>query len=419
MESAEICVIGAGASGMMAAITAARNGADVLLLERNDRVGKKILATGNGKCNFSHAQIEASDYYGSFAEDIDLFLERFGVEAVKNFFEEAGMLWKDKNGYLYPYSEQAATVLDTLRFRLASSKVRVLSQCCIDDINVNHTSERERFVLQSKGKKIAACKRLIIATGGKASPTTGSDGMGYAFADALHLDYRKPVPALTKFVCSDRCCKELAGVRCEAAIYLYSKEKLLAKEYGEIQFTEYGLSGIPVFQISRIVSQRISDARDSFVCKIDLFPQLSEEELYTYLMNKMRNCIASHETGEVFLAGLMQKKIAGYFGKTFGIRYDQTMTKKDLDKLSNFVKLCKAFEFHISDVKGFDQAQVTAGGILRQALTDDLEAKNCKGLFITGELLDIDGKCGGYNLQWAWTSGAIAGRAAANMENGN
>lgn len=419
MESAKICVIGAGASGMMAAITAAKLGADVLLVEKNERVGKKILATGNGKCNFSHVTIQNSDYYGSFAEYAEDFLSRFGTEALLRFFEKEGMLWKDKNGYLYPYSEQAATVLDTFRYLLVSSKVRVLNSVCIDRVEVKKQGNENGFLLYAKGEKVVSAKQLIIATGGMASPSTGSDGSGYKFADMLHIDYVKPAPALTKLVCSDKFCKELAGVRSEADISLFCNQKLIAKESGEIQFTEYGLSGIPVFQFSRLVSQAIKDKKNQFVCRIDLFQQFSEKELFDYLSAKMKKCINEHMTGEVFLNGLVNKKIAGYIGKVLQIRYDDVLKNRDLDKISELVKIGKAFEFHVIDVKGFDQAQVTAGGIHRNAVTDDLEAQNTPGLYFVGELLDIDGKCGGYNLQWAFTSGVIAGRAAAKMEMGN
>lgn len=417
METAKVCVIGAGASGMMAAITAAKCGADVLLVERNERVGKKLLATGNGKCNFSHRTIDKNDYYGSFAASAQDFLNRFGVDDLLAFFEQAGMLWKDKNGYLYPYSEQASTVLDTFRYLLASAKVRILNGIYIDQVQVEENGKR--FFLYAQGKKHVSSEKLIIATGGMAAPSTGSDGSGYRFADALHIDYVKPVPALTKFVCSDRFCKELAGVRSEAQITLYCNQKTIAKEYGEIQFTDYGLSGIPIFQLSRLVSATLVDKRKKFSCKIDLFPQLSEKELFDFYYQKMEKCIIEHMTGEVFLNGLMHKKIAGCLGKMLQIRYDQLLTKKDLEKLEAFVKMSKAFEFHVTDVKGFDQAQVSAGGVTRESVTDDLEAKKIQGLYFVGELLDMDGKCGGYNLQWAFTSGVIAGRAAAMTEIGN
>ena len=413
MKTVEIAIIGAGASGMMAALMADTYHKSVLLIERNDRVGKKLLATGNGKCNFSHKNISKEDYYGTLAESFDTWFDQYGVQDVLSFFASAGMVYKDKNGYLYPYSEQAATVLDTLRYKLLSSEVQLLTENCIEEVVVKEDNDGYKFRLYMDKQPIVRCKKLIIATGGMASPVTGSDGAGYKFAKQLHIPYIKPVPALTKFVCSDAFCKELAGVRSEVFVSLYMGEQKLADEKGEVQFTEYGLSGIPIFQISRMVSRQLSETAQKFSCHVDFFPQYSVNELEDILLHKLEACMKGKLTVEAFLSGLMHKKIAGLLGKEMKLRYQDPVTEAMKRKLHDFAVLCKDFVFHIKDVKGFDQAQVTAGGIGLAEITDRLESKRVEGLFFAGELLDMDGKCGGYNLQWAWTSGAIAGRAAA------
>lgn len=413
MKTVEIAIVGAGASGMMAALMADRYNKSVLLIERNDRVGKKLLATGNGKCNFSHQNISKEDYYGTLAEAFDIWFNQYGVQDVLSFFVSAGMVWKEKNGYLYPYSEQAATVLDTLRYRLLSSGVQLLTETCIDEVVMEEDGNGYKFRLLVNKKPVVRCKKLILATGGMASPTTGSDGTGYELARQLHIPYIKPVPALTKLVCSDSYCKELAGVRSEAYISLYLGEQKLADEKGEVQFTEYGLSGIPIFQISRIVSANLPSSGQEHTCHVDFFPKYTVSQLEEILQNKMEACMKGGLTVEAFLSGLMHKKVAGLLGKQMKLRYQDPVNEAMKAKLQGLAALCKDFVFHIKDVKGFDQAQVTAGGIGMAEVTEHLESKRVEGLFFAGELLDMDGKCGGYNLQWAWTSGAIVGRAAA------
>ena len=413
MRTADIAIVGAGASGIMAALMAEQYNKSVLLIERNDRVGKKLLATGNGKCNFSHQNISKEDYYGTLAEAFDTWFDQYGVQDVLSFFASAGMVWKDKNGYLYPYSEQAATVLDTLRYRLMAGSVQLLTETCIDSVIAEEVKNGYRFRLFMGRQPVAQCKKLILATGGMAAPTTGSDGLGYKLAGQLHIPYIKPVPALTKFVCTDTFCKELAGVRSEATVSLFRGEEKVAEEKGEVQFTDYGLSGIPIFQISRIVSADLPNSRQEYTCHVDFFPQYKAEQLEELLGKKMEACIRGGLTVEAFLSGLMHKKVAGLLGKKLNLHYQDPVNTALQKKLHALAALCKELTFHIKDVKGFDQAQVTAGGIGLSEVTLQLESRTVEGLYFAGELLDMDGKCGGYNLQWAWTSGAIAGRAAA------
>jgi len=403
----DIAIIGAGPSGMMAAITARRNGGHPVLIEANDRVGKKILSTGNGKCNLSHYDIDETFYHGSGKEHINALLNNFNTADTIQFFKSIGMLCRDRDGYIYPYSEQASTVLDVLRFSIADYEIPVILNSRIQNISYKDNS----YVLTRVGQGELRARKVILATGGYAAPKTGSDGVGLSIANSLGINVTKCVPALVKLKSSSSLCKSLDGVRAKGNICLVSDcAKEADKIYGEIQFTKDGLSGIPIFNISRSVGYLLSNHKPVSI-RVDLFPDITKEELCELICNK-QNTYIKPVNADILLTGLVNKKLVYAVLKQCKINPESTkkITKQDILALASTFK---NLTFEIIDIYGYEQAQVTAGGIDFTEINDNLMSHKYAGLYFAGEICDIDGECGGYNLQWAWTSGYIAGKAAA------
>lgn len=389
---------------MMAAIAAARAGAQVVLFEQNDRVGKKILSTGNGKCNFSNRQLSASCYYGEDKEKLLAVLERFGTEEAVAFFEQAGMLTKEKNGYLYPASEQAATVLDILRMQLQESKVQVLTESRVTGI----CRDKDLLWVEA-GKRRQAFDRVILSCGGKAAPKTGSDGNGYGLARSLGHTLIPTVPALVQLKCREEL-KAVAGVRLEAVVRLFIDGREAARERGELQLTEYGISGIVVFQLSRLAAYGLSQQKKVQVY-IDCLPDFTKEAYQRFTASRQKekpDC-----TAEAFFTGMLNKKVMLYFCRLAGIKAGESWKQADPKNLEKVFSLCRCFPLTVSGTNSFDNAQVTAGGIPLSEVNNQLESLLAEGVYFAGEMLDVDGKCGGYNLQWAWASGYVAGTSAA------
>ena len=404
----KIAVIGGGAAGMMAAIQAAQAGACVDLYERNDRVGKKLPATGNGRCNFSNRVMNRDAYYGSAVSFYEKLYRQFGVAETIDFFSQRGMLIKDRDGYLYPLSGQASTVLDILRFSLAEYGVRV------------HTEHKAAALLreQKTGVFSVVCQEdakrsygaVILACGGMAAPKTGSDGNGYELAKAFGHHVVKVVPALVQLRCTGDFWKSVAGVRIEAGLTLLIGRKKRAFVRGELQLTEYGISGIPVFQFSREAAYALSNGQQVSV-EIDFLPDMDPLEERRFWERRFR--LLGERPLEQFLTGLSNKKINQLIIRQAGCRPVDTAGTLPGAKKEKLAALYRHFMTVVCKTNGFDQAQVSAGGIPAGELTNRLESKLVPRLFFAGEMIDMDGICGGYNLQWAWTSGAAAGRAAA------
>ena len=405
--SKKIAVIGAGASGMTAAIRAARMGAQVSVYERNDRVGKKILSTGNGKCNFSNEKMSAEFYRGSGVMLVEPIFQTFGVGDTKAFFTELGMRIKDRDGYLYPASGQASTVLDVLRYELKRLPVNIHTDQRATELNAGSNGIA---VVTEDGIK-EKYDAVVLACGGKAAPKTGSDGQGFVFAERLGHHIVPVVPALTALRCSEDFYKQVAGVRCDANLTLYIDGQPVRSDTGELQWTDYGISGIPVFQISRDAAYGMLEHRNVTV-KIDLMPDFTEDDSYS-LFWKERWERQGRQTMEQFVTGLVNKKIGLLFLKLAGIRENERAAEVSPARREKFQKLYRSLTVSVCGTNAFDQAQVCAGGVDCYEVTDTLESRIAPGVFFAGEILDIDGICGGYNLQWAWSSGTVAGRAAA------
>lgn len=405
----KLAVIGGGAAGMMAAITAAREGAAVFLYEKNDRVGKKLLVTGNGKCNFSNRDLRMDCYHGEDRERAWQILSAFDTEAAVAFFEAAGMMVRDKNGYLYPASGQASTVPDILRLLLQKEAVAVHTG------NPVLHMERERngriWVVSQSGRQIY--DRVIIACGGKAAPKTGSNGDGYRLAALAGHTLVPVVPALGQLHCSEGYLKACAGVRTEARLTLVENRKPVAAESGELQFTERGISGIVVFQLSRLAAYGLMHKK-TMEMYIDCLPGYSAEEYAAFI--KQRKAGSSAETVEEFFTGMLNKKLMLLFIRLAGMKPSDAYKSVTEEKIDAVFSLCKRLVLTISGYSTFEQAQVCAGGIPLREVSAQLQSIFWKNLYMAGEMLDVDGICGGYNLQWAWASGYVAGKNAAKGE---
>lgn len=383
----DVAVVGGGASGIMAAIFAARSGRNVCILEKNPRIGKKILATGNGRCNFTNINAKAENYNSEF---VGSAFECFSPKDAISFFEELGLLSKEEaEGRVYPLSGQATAVLDVLRLELERLSVKVITEFDVQNIE----KSKDGFVIFSKKEKVQA-EKVIVATGGMASPKSGSDGKGYELLKAFGHHTTKLVPSLVQLKTE----KSVGGVRA------YGKVTTVLGRYdiGEIQFNNYGISGIPVFGLAKHVKK----GEPVF---LDLLPDYTEDEVVSILKKR------PNQTMETYLIGILNKALAHFFLKECGISpLSRTSDTLKNDEIIKIAKKIKNWRFDVTGTMPWDNAQVTSGGIeLSEIDPCTMESKLVKNLYITGEVADIDGPCGGYNLQWAWASGKLAGSEAS------
>lgn len=403
MKMNNIAIIGAGASGMMAAISAARSGANVTLFEANDRVGKKILVTGNGRCNLSNVDMNAKYYYSDDLRFVTKTLERFSTDETVQFFKSIGVLSKEKNGGLYPVTESAATVLDALRFSLERYQIKV---CC--DHSVNKIKKiNQQFKIDEYEELF---DRVIVSTGLFAGKNTKQAKYGMNFANELKLQVKKPLPSLVQLYCKGEYFKQLAGVRTTAKISAHANDELIKSDLGELQLTNYGLSGIPTFQLSSEVSRALEEKKNVSI-RIDFLPWIENEEILSFIKN--RKVLMPEASFEEFTNGILHKKIIMVAIKTKNLKLDQKISSCAEKKIIALFNLLKNWEIEVIKTNTFEHAQVCTGGILTSELTPFFELKKMNHVYVIGELINVDGMCGGYNLQWAWSSGAIAGSHAA------
>lgn len=415
-------IVGGGAAGMMAAVTAAGLGAKVVLFEKNDRLGKKILSTGNGKCNLGNEKLDAGEYYTESPDFLRKCLERFGTRNTVDFFQGIGLMIKSKNGGLYPVCEQASAVLDVLRHAVRAAGVEVAAGCGVEKIEKDRKTGR--FRIRGNGD-IFTFDRIILACGGKAAPKTGSDGSGYILAGQLGHSLVPVVPALVQLRCGEEYFRSVSGVRADAELSVLRGGKCAARERGELQLTDYGISGIPVFQLSRVVNRMLAERPagagtgaaggssapgKSVEIAIDLLPDYSRED-FEALINRRKHL--RQRSVEEFFTGMLHKKLMMLFIKLAGLKPAESIDTADEEKVMRVYRLCRDWRVHVTGNNGYDNAQVCAGGVPLWEVTEELESRKTPGAYFAGELLDVDGRCGGYNLQWAWCSGYLAGRGAA------
>lgn len=400
----DVIIIGAGASGLMAAAAAASKGARVALLEHKDDIGKKILATGNGRCNFTNTDMSVNKFHGSKAL-IKNGLSQFNYSDTVRFFKELGIPAYDNAGYIYPNSRQAASVVAAFRMELMRLHVDVKTGINITDIKP--ADDRTGYCIQTD-KGSFKSKRLIIACGLTASPKLGSDGSLFRQIEALGHHIQKPLPALCGFSCDGLNFKKITGVRCDATVASVIDGQMTEQNTGELQLADYGISGIPVFQISSLMSRALDKGQRVEVI-IDFLPAFSDDELNGYIKDRSITTTDNRSLNEM-LNGLLNNKLLLELIHKSGVSPDKKGRLLTDDDCKSLTRSIKHTAVSVKKPRGLEFAQVCAGGIYTKEIdVRTLESKIHPGLYFCGELLDVDGICGGYNLQWAWTSGYIAG----------
>lgn len=398
--SRSVIIVGGGASGLAAAITAAEQGAFVTLLERLPRVGKKLLLTGNGKCNLGNRHSDFTHYHGTLPQAKQI-LSGFDSEI---WFRQFGLLTRtDSEGRMYPMSGTATSVLDALRFAAEQKGVRILC-----DRQVTAITQKKNKWQVTAGNSFFSADALILASGGSAAPNCGTDGnllpmlrkMGYAIAE--------PRPALCPVLTAPAMVRALKGLRVRADVSAICGERILKTESGEVQFTEQALSGICIFNLSRLAAIH----GERMQISLNLLPSFSDADTAALLAEliEQRSSLPASD----LLTGLFPKRVGEMLLRKAGGNLNASASQISPDTQKKLLILLHDLRFPVEGTASFAQAQVTAGGISGQCVTKTLESKLHRGIWFCGELLDLDGDCGGYNLTWCWASGVTAGKAAAN-----
>lgn len=404
----ELIVIGGGASGVAAAINAKDMGLDVAIVEAKDRICKKLLVTGNGRCNITNNKINPCRYHSENASFVKETLEAFTLNDTINFFKSLGLpLITLEEGKMYPMSLQASSVIDILRLALEERDIPVYLNSKINNIK----KLKNGFNLETSDNRVFNCKKIILSTGGKSAVSTGSDGSGYTLSKALGHSIVKQLPALIQLKLDNKNLKALAGVKFNGYASIFIKDKLIKTEFGEILFTDYGISGPPILQLSRTASSYLNKN-----CKVsltvDMLPYIKKEHIKEFLENHWAQF--SYRSVYNSLIGIIHKKIISTLLKEASVAdihkpsYQLTWNEKEC-----IISLLKSWTFNVSGTNSFDSAQVTCGGInTLEVNSSTLESKIVPNLYFCGEVLDVDGDCGGFNLQWAWSSAFIASKSA-------
>lgn len=403
----KVLIVGGGAAGMMAAISAKINGAEVVVLERNNRVGKKILATGNGRCNYTNINLSIDNYHGKNPKFAYSCLSKFGVAETLDFFERLGITPAiEEKGKVFPLSFQSSSVLDVLRFELEDLGVELLTDVFVIGIN---KGEKFELILED-GRKVYGDK-VILATGGCAAPNTGSDGNGYTLAKSMGHSIVEVFPGLVQLKLEGDIFKQVDGVKFVGTAGLYVGNELIKEDRGDILFTNYGISGPPILQLSRTALEYLNNNK-AIELKVSIIDRKTEKELFDYLIYRFG--FMAKKTIEKGLIGLINKRLILPILKEVNIDKNKQIAYLSNEEVRRLANILTDWRFNISGSKSFKDAQVTAGGINTDEIdSSTMESKLIEGLYFAGEIVDIDGDCGGFNLQWAWSSGYIAGENAS------
>ena len=405
----EVLVIGGGASGMMAAISAASMGAYVTVYEKEEVPGRKLLRTGNGRCNLGNKELR-TDYYHSYDNElIDNFFAKFDEDDTIRTFRSLGLIIKDIGGYFYPFCEQAAVVRDVLKDNMLSYDIKLHTDTVVTKIE---KIRADKFLVTTKDNS-KEFDRVILACGSYAGldkkDRIPGEYDGYSLAYSLGHTIIPVKPALTGLKTSDDIVKIASGVRCEALITLTKDGSYVGSEYGELQIADYGLSGIPVLQLSHYVG---ADPEGNYELKIDFMPGMNEDDYISLMQGRMLQYQGMSVSQ--FLLGTINMKLIELLLKYSELDPEDKICDETEDKVITLVGLIRCFTVKIKGTRDYTHAQVCSGGVPLREIDDNCASVKTPGLYICGEMLDVDGACGGYNLQWAWTSGYIAGRAAAS-----
>ena len=394
-----VAIIGGGASGMAAALAAAENEKNqVILLERQARVGRKLQATGNGRCNLSNIHAVDRGYHGQSPEFVNNAISAFTPADTLRWFEGLGLFTvTEESGKVYPYSDQANSVVDVLRLALVKENITLKTGYEVTKIQ----KTAEGFQL-TNGEEPITCDKLIVACGGLAGSKLGGTMSGYKLLAKLGHRCTKLHPSLVQIKSSWPELPSLKGVRANCCVEILHNGEVYAKSIGELQLTEHGISGPVVFEISRDVCAE----RGKWTGKLDFLPNLPAEVLEKELQRRRNTNLPMEE----LLTGILHNRLGRVLTKTAGIKGKQYASQISNAELAEVVACVKSLEITLTEPLGMDSAQVTAGGVLTDGFDPNtMESKSVPGLYACGEVLDIDGDCGGYNLQWAWSSGRCAG----------
>ncbi len=397
--SKTVAIVGAGASGLVAAIVAAKRGARVKVYEKNSKIGKKILATGNGRCNVTNQTIKTSNYHGSNPKFVNIAIDRFNTQVCKNFFSEIGIeLVEGQEGRLYPKSLHSSSVVNLLTYECEMLGVEFFLDTKVEAIE----ADIRGFALHVGDGKLFSSS-VLIATGGLAMPTLGASASGYEFAKSFGHTVVSTFASLVQLECNENL-KEISGVKIQGNIEVLSDKRAVASAQGDILFTNYGLSGSAILDVSRAVGKLLQNA-DEVDINIDLFSEYSKEQLKTILSKRAKN--SNSKSLSLWLDGFINPKLAKFLAKKTDIKNADDLNTKEIVRL---VYMLKNFKLKAVGTRGFKSAEVTAGGVNTDEVNPKtFESKLQSGLYFSGEVLDIDADCGGYNLHWAWASGYSVG----------
>ena len=423
MNGKHVIIIGAGASGLAAACAAAEAGARGTVRVKNHVPGRKILSTGAGKCNLTNAHVTSVRYHGGTAEFVNKVFSALPPDNVRAFFESLGLLTvEDADGRVFPRSMKAADVVNVL-VNFAYWK-NVELKLLTEALEVQRGPEGFKVTIRTvppKWEKDAApgpkmvlnCDAVILAAGGPAYPQIGGTSSGYDLARSLGHSVKTPEPVIVPLKINESYIKQVEGIRVQAGLELFSAGKALARGRGEVLFTKYGLSGPAVLDLSRaaVFALRSGPVK----CRLDLFPEYTDRDFRSFLLARKKEM--ADRFWRDFLCGLADERLLLLISDLAKFGSDKLVSAIPEKVFEDFARLLKKFELQISGPLGYEDAMAAAGGVDTSEISPETFAsKKVKGLFITGELLDIDGDSGGYNLHFAWTSGLLAGKHAAQQQ---
>lgn len=408
----DLAIIGGGASGLFAAITALETGKNisVTIFEKHSRVGKKLLSTGNGRCNITNenacetVELNGKEipkfYHGNNSEFATFALKSFTNYDLINYFENNGLILRKENDKYYPFSESAGTVLDFLRLKCEMLGVKIITNTTVERV----INKNNKFLINGE-----CFDKVIIACGGKSSPHLCSDGDGYKLLKSFGHKLTSLYPAITQIKTETEFVKQLKGVKADADCKIFVNNKLIRSQFGQVLFADYGLSGPPIFQLSRIASQNYEkDCRIT----LDFVKDKTIEELENIIFSCIENPFTYPLTTENLLSLLFNKRLGQVIIKYCGFKLNTDAYSLKKSDIKNIAFAIKNFTLKVKGVNGFQNAQVTAGGIETKDFDEKtMQSKLINGLYAIGEVLDIDGDCGGFNLQWAFSSAFVAAKS--------
>ena len=394
----DIVIIGGGVSGIVSAIKSFNGRNRITILERNDKCLKKLLLTGNGRCNYFNDDTSISNYHSMREDLLDKVINSDNMSRILDFYNELGIIPKIKNGYYYPFSNQASTVRDALMFEVMKLGVSIKYNYLVEKIERSNN----KFIINDS----IVCDKVIIATGSCSYPKTGSDGMGYDFLRKFGHNIIKPLPALVQLNSDFKYCRELSGIRSDVMLSLYEDDEFISSSVGEVQLTDYGISGICTFNLSHFVTRGL-DVGKKEVIKVNFLPFIKDN--YMEWFNTYSN---KHNDKNIYmlLCNILNYKLVKVILKVCSIDNETYYNELDYNSRSLLIDNLTNFKFNIVSTKDFNFSQVCNGGVsLDEVNLSTFESLIVDGLYITGEVLDINGNCGGYNLICAVISGILVG----------